>query len=306
MSNTVALKRGARPRAAASRRSARPPAPRPRSAKRGLQLGPLAMSSDVVRLITRWGLGGLVVVAGVATFILTGMPQRIAWEAGSALGEAGFQVKHVDVTGVRHMARLPVYAAALDQPSNAMPLVDLSLIRARLLAQPWVADARVSRRLPDTIAIDVRERQPTALWQNQGVVRLVDSTGAVLEAVNANDWPDLPLIVGPDANEQTQALMALLDTAPALKAEMSDATWIGGRRWDIRFRSGETLALPEGRDAAQRALRLFARLDGTQGLLKRGFVRFDMRLPDKMVVRVSKEPGAQAVSNNKADNATPI
>src|SRR3546814_11786253 len=66
------------------------------------------------------------------------------------------------------MARLPVYAAALDQPSNAMPLVDLQQIRERLLAQPWVADVSVSRRLPDTLAIRVVEREPTALSQNPG------------------------------------------------------------------------------------------------------------------------------------------
>src|SRR3546814_15048721 len=75
---------------------------------------------------------------------------------------------------------------------------------------------------------------------------------------------------------------------------MTDAVWIGGRRWDIRFRSGETLALPEGDAAAIRALKLFAKLDGAQGLLKRGFVRFDMRLPDKLVIRVTDEPGRQA------------
>src|SRR3546814_13005920 len=81
-----------------------------------------------------------------------------------------------------------------------------------------------------------------ALWQNQGVVHLVDANGVALQPVDAQNWPDLPLIVGPDANLQAKALLTLLDAAPALKAEMTDAVWIGGRRWDIRFRSGETLA----------------------------------------------------------------
>src|SRR3546814_5554445 len=102
----------------------------------------------------------------------------------------------------------------------------------------------------------VVERQPAALWQNRGVVKLVDGVGTILQPVDADNWPDLPLIVGPEANLQASALMALLDAAPALKAEMSDAVWVGGRRWDIRFRSGETLALPEGERAAIRALKL--------------------------------------------------
>src|SRR3546814_2435301 len=54
----------------------------------------------------------------------------------------------------------------------------------------------VSRRLPDTLAIRVVEREPMALWQNQGVVHLVDANGVALQPVDSQNWPDLPLIVG--------------------------------------------------------------------------------------------------------------
>ena len=39
---------------------------------------------------------------------------------------------------------------------------------------------------------------------------------------------------------------------PTLKPQLASATWVGGRRWDLNFQSGETLALPEGEDSAQR------------------------------------------------------
>ncbi|API59289.1 hypothetical protein BSL82_08170 [Tardibacter chloracetimidivorans] len=298
MSEPIALRRGSRPKPASLKRRTPP------QTRRNGATSPFP--PDLVRRATQWGIGGLIAVGSVVTVWLMGLPQQIAWETGEAIGRAGFAVRHVDVSGVQRMARLPVYAAALDQPSNAMPLVDLQQIRERLLAQPWVADVSVSRRLPDTLAIRVVEREPMALWQNQGVVHLVDANGVALQPVDARNWPDLPLIVGPDANLQAKALLTLLDAAPALKAEMTDAVWIGGRRWDIRFRSGETLALPEGDAAAIRALKLFAKLDGAQGLLKRGFVRFDMRLPDKMVIRVTDEPGRQATPVISAENAVPI
>ena len=48
-----------------------------------------------------------------------------------------------------------------------MPLVDVEAIRARLLQFGWVKDARVSRRLPDTLVIDIVERQPAAIWQDK-------------------------------------------------------------------------------------------------------------------------------------------
>src|SRR3546814_14994284 len=103
----------------------------------------------------------------------------------------------------------------------------------------------------------------------------------------------------PPRSTRTDTLFPYTTLFRSLKAEMTDAVWIGGRRWDIRFRSGETLALPEGDAAAIRALKLFAKLDGAQGLLKRGFVRFDMPLPDKMVIRVTAEPGRQARSGER-------
>ena len=77
-------------------------------------------------------------------------------------------------------------------------------------------------------------------------------------------------------------------SAPALKPMLAGATWVGGRRWDLRFQSGETLALPEGEGPAGKALTRFARMDGVERLLGRGFVRFDMRDPTRFVVRVAK------------------
>jgi cell division protein FtsQ len=70
---------------------------------------------------------------------------------------------------------------------------------------------------------------------------------------------------------------------------LAGATWVGNRRWDLRFQSGETLALPEGEQDAARALIRFARMDGVTGLLGEGFQRFDMRVPDRFVVRVPRD-----------------
>ena len=87
-------------------------------------------------------------------------------------------------------------------------------------------------------------------------------------------------------------LNRLLDSAPDLKPMMAGATWVGGRRWDLRFQSGEMLALPEGHQAAEKALVRFARMDKSTQLLGRGLVRFDMRIPGRFTVRVSNEPGS--------------
>ena len=287
--SAMALKRGKRPPARKSQKRAAGPG----LFKRAVALLPI--DQDLLRRIAARTLVGGVVAAVLAGLWIAGVPHQIAWSAGEAIGRAGFTVRQIEVHGVESMAKLPIYAAPLDQPSHAMPLIDLDAVRARLLDQPWVKDAQVSRRLPDTLAIQITEREPVALWQNGGVVHLVDPDGVALQMVDVERYPKLPLLVGPGANMQVGALAAMLAEVPTLRPEVLNAVWVGDRRFDLYFRSGETLALPEGQERALRALRLFARLDAATGLLKRGFVRFDMRLPDKMVVRVSKEPGKEIV-----------
>ena len=79
-------------------------------------------------------------------------------------------------------------------------------------------------------------------------------------------------------------------SAPTLQPQLASAQWIGQRRWDLLFQSGETVSLPEGEPAARAALVKFANMDKSAGLLGRGLVRIDLRLPGKMIVRLPKVP----------------
>jgi cell division protein FtsQ len=186
-------------------------------------------------------------------------------------------------------------AAEADADKAPEALVDVDGIRRRLLAYGWVKDARVSRRLPDTLVIDVVERKPAALWQNQGQLALIDGEGVVLDRVPVDRMPDLPLLIGPGANGQEQQLTRLMASVPTLKPQLASATWVGGRRWDLNFQSGETVALPEGEQAATAALVKFAHADKQSGLLGRGIVRFDLRVPGQMTVRLPRAPGEPIV-----------
>jgi cell division protein FtsQ len=61
-----------------------------------------------------------------------------------------------------------------------MALVDLAGIRGQLLQLGWIKDARVSRRLPDTLAVDLVERSPAAILQRRQQLYLIDATGNIL------------------------------------------------------------------------------------------------------------------------------
>lgn len=245
----------------------------------------LPFGEKTVRRMTTWGVVLLVggVAFGVASWF--GVPAKAGVAVSEVIGDAGFRLDKIDVTGLRRMDRNTVYAQALDQKSRAMPLIDLAGVRARLLQYPWIEDARVSRRLPDTMVIHIVEREPAAVWQNHGRLLLVDIHGVSLESVSPEAMPDLPLLVGDGANLQEAARRDLMAAAPALRPLVKASTWIGNRRWDLSFDTGEKLQLPEGEDEAKAALVKFAELDNGQRLLDRGYLSFDMRDPDKLVLR---------------------
>lgn len=255
----------------------------------------LPVQQDSANRLARWMFGLFAAGAAALALVALDVPAKFGTAVGEKIGEAGFRVRSVDVQGIQRMDSEPVFKIALDQKSMAMPLVDVAGIRQRLLQYGWVKDARVSRRLPDTLVVDIVERKPSALWQDEQRLSLVDSDGVVLDRVPISAMPDLPLLIGPGANVQSRNLNGLLKDVPTLRPQLESAKWVGGRRWDLNFQSGETVALPEGEEAAKTALQRFAKVDKSDGLLGRGIVRIDLRIPGKMVVRLPRSPGEPLV-----------
>ena len=252
--------------------------------------------------LAQWLFGLFALAIIVVSIIALELPSKAGIALGDALGRAGFAVDRYQIVGLNRMKRAPIDAVVTDELRRAVEtggsdgrpaeaLVDVDAIRGRLLEFGWIKDARVSRRLPDGLVIDIVERRPAALWQNDEQLSLIDREGVVLDRVPVSQMPDLPLLIGPGANAQAVSLDRVLDPVPTLKPQLAAATWVGKRRWDLAFQSGETLVLPEGEAAARSALEKFAKLDKSAGLLGRGLKRFDLRLPGKMVVRLRRAPG---------------
>lgn len=275
-----------------------------KAAKKGLFEG-LPISAATARRLALWGGASALLIIGAATAVAFKLPQRIGTAVGEQVGAAGFSVARVELRGLSRLDAATVTKAALEQPARAMPLVDLDAIRERLMRFSWVKDARVSRRLPDTLVVDIVERVPAAVWQHNRRLQLVDAEGVALEAVRPDALPNLPLVIGPGAQHRIAALGALIEAAPQLRAQVAGATWISGRRWDIRFKTGETLSLPEGEEPALTAIRKFADISQRRRLLGSNFLRFDMRLGDRMIVQLRNVPDQKAPAAATAPAPTP-
>ncbi len=248
-------------------------------------------------------LGGAVALA-LFVASLAGVPALAQAQVAALASDAGFEVRRVQVTGVKRMNELKVYERVLAERDRPMPLVDLDQIRTDLLALSWVADARVSRQLPDTLVVDVVERTPRAVLKKPGRMVLIDSGGHELEPVSPRNAKGMLQVSGPGAARQIAALDELLDAAPALKPQVAEAEWVGNRRWNIRFKTDQVLALPHGDDASAGALVSFARLDGVNRLLGGKVAAFDMRAPDRIYMRIPGRAEAKALETQAAKSGT--
>jgi cell division protein FtsQ len=235
-------------------------------------------------------IGGTVAIAFVIAS-LAGLPALAHAQVAKIAADAGFEVRHVRVTGTSRMDEQQVYARALATRNQAMPDVDIARLREELRAIPWVKDARVSIQLPHTLAINIVERTPHAVLEKPDRLVLIDATGVELEPVAASRAKGMLRLAGPGAGKQAKALESLLASAPALAAKVEAAEWVGNRRWNLTFTTGQLLALPEGEVEAATALVKFARLDGKNRLLGGKVLAFDMRSPPRLYLRLPDAVG---------------
>ena len=218
-------------------------------------------------------------------------PELKTW-AVERTRDAGFVLSDLKIDGIVRSKRADVLAAVDVDDGIPLLTIDLELVRRQLEQLPWVKEASISRVLPGALNIVITERQPYALWQSDGKVSLIDDTGTIITRRGLAKFSDLMLVVGAGAASTIEELKLLLDQTPFLSQRIKTAIRVGDRRWDLVFDNGIRVKLPEmvpaGYDAVA-AWQKFADLEADYHLLGREVDVIDMRLPDRMVLRVSPE-----------------
>ena len=184
------------------------------------------------------------------------------------------------------------------------PLLGFSIeqARRRIDRLAFVEHATVERRLPGTVLVQLTERRPFAVWQNQGRFVLIDRNGQVVaqQGMNGKDaeaFAQLPLVVGAGAPAAAAALVDALDTQPTVRSQVVAAVRVGQRRWNLTLRSGADVLLPEGEEVP--ALARLAQLEDHMQLLERPLVNIDLRLPDRLQLRMRPQPAPDAADSGR-------
>ena len=203
----------------------------------------------------------------------------------------GFHIAAVSLSGEKHVGRAEIVAAAGVTERASLLFLDVDAARARLKAIPWIADATVRKLFPDRLQIRIREREPFAVWQVDGKAAVIAADGTVVAALDDPAFAALPLVVGRGAQAKARDFLALLDRYPAIRNQVRASVLVAERRWNLRLKSNVDVRLPE-EDVGNALDRLVA-LDRDKKLLSRDITVVDLRLPDRVTVRLS-DGAAQA------------
>lgn len=200
--------------------------------------------------------------------------------------QESFLVDAIQISGTSADLRQEVLAR-VDVPIPLSSLnIDVAELRALVMEIPSVATASVRVVAGGILHIEVRERQPAALWRDISGLNIVDRDGVVLGAAATRlGHAGLPLILGKDAAKRMDEALELFQIAQPLHARMRGLQRVGGRRWNLVLDRGLAIMLPEF--GAAQALRRVLGLHAADDLLGRDVVAVDMRDGARPILRLS-------------------
>jgi cell division protein FtsQ len=213
-----------------------------------------------------------------------------------------FRIEKIQVRGLSRLTQNAVLGQAKIQRGDNLLAVNLALVRKRLLAQPWIAAARVSREIPATLSIDIVEHQALAVLKLDRDY-LIDTRGRIFKAYDSNDPQELPKVTGMAyadislGSDQLSPLMAAaVQVLQISRGENCAVPYNQIRELHMDPTIGVTLTVNQERYSIKLGLdrfeSKFARIGKLLPYLKKSpkwqdFVAIDGNNPDRIVVQLA-------------------
>jgi cell division protein FtsQ len=234
--------------------------------------------------------GGYGVVRGDhCELVLAGAAEMSNWLAR----QSGFALTSIAVTGRQRLSEREILDAAGITANSSLLLVNAMAMRDALEHVALIRQATVSKFFPNRLVIGVVEREPYALWQKDGDVFVVAADGTVIDSRRDQRFDGLPFVVGDGANLRAAEYVRLLASSGDLHDRIRAGTLVAQRRWNLTMSAGMIVKLPEVEPQA--ALAELARLQHDSHVIDRDVLSLDMRLPGRIVARLSEEAASARV-----------
>jgi len=236
---------------------------------------------------------GFLFVTILYALIVSGQIGRVA---DGLLVFVGFGIEDIRISGAHETSDLDVLGKL--EVDGSLIAYDVQAAQQRVAELPRIASAVVRKFYPSTLTVELSERKPFALWQRDGKVFVIDKSGTEIEPLADPRFTKLPFMVGGGANATAPEFLADLFTQPEIATTMRAAVLVSGRRWDLHLDHGVTVKLPEKN--VRQALARLMRLNSRHQLLARDVTVIDLRLPDRVTVRLPEGRSLEDVTSDGA------
>jgi cell division protein FtsQ len=199
----------------------------------------------------------------------------------------GFGIKAVTIAGERELGESEILAAAGIGPRNSLVFLDVAEIRERLKRMPLIKEVSVAKLYPNRLLIEIEEREPFALWQQNGQVQIIAADGMPIDSLHDTRFAGLPFVVGDGANEKLGEYVAILDALGDLRGRIRAGMYVSQRRWSLKAANGVEILLPEKNPSA--AVATLVSLQRDFHVLDKDILSLDLRQAGRVVARLSEE-----------------
>ena len=166
----------------------------------------------------------------------------------------------------------------------------LESLKSEIQTLPWVSEVLINISLQDSLNIRIKEYEPFAVWQDEERQYVVSKDSKIIAVDDIEQFNNLVILTGKNAPKNVGSLFDILSIDKEISKNIYSATWIGDRRWDIRFVNGLLVKLPSiggdnMKDVGNNLMKIYNLSGSSSGSLPSSLVglkTIDLRIANKI------------------------
>ncbi len=166
------------------------------------------------------------------------------------------------------------------KPDTSIFLISITDIKTKLESLDCISSVNIEREYPDTIKIQVHEKQPIAIWQNEQNFYYITENGSVMSIRKLKNIEKFIVVAGSNAPIHTPGLVSFLELDQELMSQVTSAIWVGNRRWNIKLENGMLIKLPEINPEI--AWNKFIKINNDAEFKEKNYKSVDLRIQDRI------------------------
>lgn len=214
----------------------------------------------------------------------------VIWEGGvtafkfvqGEFAAAGFGIDSIEISGQVLTKDADIITLLTVGTGNSTLTFDAQKAQARLEWLRSVKSATVRKVYPNRVIVSIVEKTPVLRWRIGSTTWLLDERGDKI-GTDIASYTELPLVIGQGAADDAVPMVRLLARHEKVGDGLAALSRIGDRRWDLIYRNGLRVQLPE--TGVAQALDRLDIYQAQYQLLDRDVTQIDLRVPGMVTLK---------------------